>query len=118
MPEIRAENLCYCGHDCARCITYLATQKDDDALREQSRKFYKEEFGQDIPLKEFHCMGGRSEDVFVLCRECPFRKCCRERGLETCSSCAEYPCEMLAAYQAKYVNQCNQGDENSSETET
>ncbi len=23
---------CYCGHDCARCVTYIATQKNDDKL--------------------------------------------------------------------------------------
>lgn len=32
---------CYCGHDCSRCITYIATQNDDDTLREQSQRFYK-----------------------------------------------------------------------------
>ena len=24
---------CYCGHDCAKCITYIATQTNDDNLR-------------------------------------------------------------------------------------
>ena len=29
------ELLCYCGHDCARCLTYLATINDDEDLRKQ-----------------------------------------------------------------------------------
>ena len=66
---------CYCGHDCTRCITYLATVKNDDELRKQSQQFYKNEFGLDIPLSEIHCMGGRSDDIFKLCRGCPWMKC-------------------------------------------
>lgn len=101
-------NLCYCGHDCAKCVTYLATKNNDDALREQPRRFYQEEFGQDIPLEQFNCSGGRSDDVFALCQQCPFKRCCKEKNVESCCECPEYPCKTLSDYQAQYVNQCNQ----------
>lgn len=29
-------DLCYCGHDCSKCITYIATQRNNDTLRRQS----------------------------------------------------------------------------------
>lgn len=106
--NIQDVKICYCGHDCARCITYLATQSSDDHLREQSRRFYRKEFGRDIPLEKFNCSGGKSDKVFEVCQDCPFRKCCREKGMESCSDCPEYPCESLSDYQAKYVNTCNQ----------
>ena len=99
---------CYCGHDCARCITYIATLRDDDNLRRQSQSFYKEQFGLDIPLKKFNCDGGRSKNVFELCKECPFKKCCIERGIDSCNKCSEYPCSEISDYQEKYVNKCNQ----------
>lgn len=99
---------CYCGHDCAKCVTYLATKNNDDTLREQSRRFYQEEFGQDISLEKFNCSGGRSDDVFELCQACPFKKCCMEKNVESCSECPQYPCKTLSDYQAKYVNRCNQ----------
>ena len=35
----KKECKCYCGHDCSRCVTYIATQTDDDSLREQSQSF-------------------------------------------------------------------------------
>lgn len=63
---------CYCGHDCARCITYIATLRNDENLRRQSQSFYIERFGLDIPLEKFNCEGGRSKNVFELCKECPF----------------------------------------------
>lgn len=99
---------CYCGHDCARCVTYIATQRNDDNLRRQSQSFYKERFGLDIPLEKFNCEGGRSKNVFELCKECPFVKCCKERSVDSCSKCPEYLCKEISDYQAKYVNKCNQ----------
>ena len=104
----KKECKCYCGHDCARCITYIATQKDDDNLRRQSQNFYKERFGLDIPLEKFNCEGGRSKNVFELCKGCPFVKCCKERSVDFCSKCPEYPCKEISDYQAKHVNKCNQ----------
>lgn len=100
--------LCYCGHDCTRCVTYLATIKNDDTLRIQSRQFYMDLFGLEIPLSDIRCMGGRSDDIFYLCKSCPWMKCAKEKGLSLCSGCAEYPCAPLSEYQAKYVNKCNQ----------
>ena len=102
------EPICYCGHDCSRCLTYLATISNDDDLRKQSQEFYKTEFGIDIPLEEIHCLGGRSKDIFYLCKECPFIKCCKEHSIEMCCDCPKYPCQNIKEYQEKYVNKCNQ----------
>lgn len=104
----KKECKCYCGHDCSRCVTYIATQTDDDTLREQSRRFYKEQFGKEIPLEKFNCWGGRTDKVFDFCQDCPFRKCCIERNISSCNLCPEYPCIVLKDYQIKYVNKCNQ----------
>ena len=106
--ELSGNLLCYCGHDCAKCVTYLATKYDDDHLRERSQSFYKEQFGLELPLEAFHCMGGRAEDVFESCRHCPFARCCKAHKVCFCRDCPEYPCADIAAYQAQYVNRCNQ----------
>jgi len=100
--------LCYCGHDCARCVTYRATIENNDELRRQSQKFYCEEYGREIPLEQINCTGGRTDGIFHLCKECPWMKCCRERVIDACSECPEYPCPPLAEYIGKYVNKCNQ----------
>ena len=99
---------CYCGHDCAKCVTYLATKNDDNCLKTQAQSFYKAEFGMEIPLDKMSCHGGRTDEIFELCRDCPFSKCCRERNISACNKCPEYPCGMLEKYQQKYVNKCNQ----------
>ena len=99
---------CYCGHDCSKCVSYIATQTNNEDLRRQAQSFYKESFGLDIPLEKFYCDGGRSKNVFELCKECPFKKCCIEHGIDACSKCSEYPCKDISDYQEKYVNKCNQ----------
>ena len=99
---------CYCGHDCSKCVTYIATQTNNDDLRRQAQSFYKESFGLDIPLEKFYCDGGRSKNVFELCKECPFKKCCIEHGIDACSKCSEYPCKDISDYQEKYINKSNQ----------
>lgn len=30
--------------------------------------------------------------------DCPFRKCCREKGLRFCYECSEFPCDVLEKY--------------------
>lgn len=101
------EMTCFCGHDCSRCVTYLATAGDDDELRRQSKQFYENFFNRDISLCDFNCYGGRSGTVFSLCQECPFSKCCREKNIHSCNEC-EKQCEMFKDYQKKYVNKYNQ----------
>ncbi len=101
-------DFCYCGHDCSKCVTYIATQKNDDNLRRQSQSFYTEKFGLDIPLEKFNCNGGRSDKVFELCKDCPIVECCEQHDVDSCSKCPEYPCKEISDYQKKYVNRCNQ----------
>lgn len=99
---------CFCGHDCTRCKTYLATVRGDESLRRESQQFYKKEFRLDIPLSDLRCYGGRSDQSMRLCRDCPWARCAKKRGLFACTDCGEYPCKALAEYQDKYVNRCNQ----------
>lgn len=98
---------CFCGHDCARCLTYLATISDDEETRRKSQRFYMDEFGFNIPLEKLRCLGGRSGDLFYLCKGCPWMKCAKEKGLSACSEC-EHPCKPLSEYRDRYVNKYNQ----------
>jgi hypothetical protein len=97
---MKSPGQCYCGHDCSRCLVYLSTINDDAAMREESFQFYNGK----IPLEKIRCMGGRSDDIFEACLECPFMKCCEERGYYSCKECPEYPCETLAPFIEKNVN--------------
>ena len=101
----------FCGHDCSRCITRLASVRNDPALRERARRFYESEFGIAMSPEELRCFGCRSGETLRLCRDCPWKACCRKRGVDACAACPDYPCRAFAAYEAKYVNRCNQTEE-------
>jgi hypothetical protein len=98
---------CFCGNDCSRCVTYLATAHDDDTLRRQAQEFYRNFIKREIPLCKIQCRGGRSDDVFCLCQDCPFAKCCKNRGISSCGEC-KAQCRTYLDYKEKYVNQYNQ----------
>jgi len=99
--------ICCCGHDCSKCRVYRATITNDDAMRDESVRFYKAQFNMDIPSEKMRCLGGRSEEIMEACLECPFKKCCEEKGLYTCSQCPQ-PCETFTGYAEKYINKYNQ----------
>ena len=86
----------YCGINCANCPTYLATQKEDDELRRQVQKNYKNNFKMDIKLEDVNCDGCNSDEkVFFFCSTCRVRKCAREKNYENCAYCEEYICRKL-----------------------
>ena len=36
--------------------------------------------------------------MFLYCRVCPFKACTRERGLEGCHQCPDWPCEHVEGF--------------------
>lgn len=83
--------IAYCGLDCAACDAYLATVRDDPALRERTAKLWSELNHADIRPEDIRCEGCREDGVkTAFCnRLCPIRKCARQRGAATCGGCAE-----------------------------
>ena len=104
--------VCCCGHDCARCKVFRATVAQYDWEREtllqDAVAFYQTTFGQQLSMVELHCLSGNSDEMMAGCLACPFMACCKEKGLRACRECHEYPCRMLAGYEAQYVNKVNQ----------
>jgi len=107
--EVLAEELCrpmvtdpcYCGHDCGRCMVRCGDRRAAD--------FYRRKMGITLTQEELYCRGGRSESVMKLCRECPMRNCCRNKGIHSCIDCTE-PCRTYLEYTAEYVNKTGQID--------
>ena len=106
--EIPNVLICYCGHDCSKCLTFRATLFNDEAMRKRSAYFYKAEFNQDLPLQSLYCLSGKSDEIMEGCHQCPYMKCCKENNLDSCSDCSDYPCKMIEWYLEKYVNKVNQ----------
>ena len=89
-----------CGLVCSECPAYIATQKNDDALRAETAKKWSEMFKADIKASDINCDGCQSESprLFNYCATCEIRKCAREKKVSTCAACPEYSCQKLDAF--------------------
>lgn len=104
--------VCFCGHDCGRCLVYLATVTDKPETaaeyRNQAQAFYRDTMHMEIPTGKLVCLGGHSDTVMEACLACPFRKCCQDRNIDRCRDCPDYPCAEIADYEKQWVNKANQ----------
>lgn len=85
----------YCGANCSKCITYLATQNNDFELIKRAKNFYKDVFKIDLPLDVIHCGGCRSKNKIslrIIDKFCHYDTCTNTKRVLSCLSCYEYPC--------------------------
>ena len=87
----------YCGISCSDCGAYIATQKNDDALRAKTAKEWSEKFKIDVKASDMNCDGclSNSQRLVQHCSVCDVRKCAREKKVQSCAFCDSYPCEKL-----------------------
>jgi Protein of unknown function (DUF3795) len=97
--------IAYCGLTCQTCPIYLATRqekKEEQArMRAEIIKLCKDNYGINYMLEDItDCDGCQTEGerLFSSSKNCPIRKCARERELENCAYCTEYACGKLEAF--------------------
>lgn len=81
----------YCGLDCETCDAFIATQNDDQALREKTAKQWAELNNAPILPAHINCEGCRADGVkTVYCESlCAIRQCALKKGVATCGDCGE-----------------------------
>ncbi|MBN2210736.1 MAG: DUF3795 domain-containing protein [Sedimentisphaerales bacterium] len=101
----------YCGLYCGLCSQKNRTPKQAAALRDTMRKDAWEYFGPNIEgFTDFWSFLDRlAEGSSNCCREgncgapfCSIRKCAREKGVDVCVFCAEYPCRRIKSIAKGY----------------
>ena len=95
----------YCGLDCETCDAYLATIRDDQALREKTAKLWAALNNAPILPEHINCEGCRAEGMkTVYCESlCEIRQCAREKGAATCGDCPDWEtCQTLAPVLSGY----------------
>ncbi len=84
-----------CGLVCNDCIAFIATQKNDDKLREKVVEAWSTE-EEPLRLEDVDCDGCTEEKrLHSFCRVCEVRKCGLQRTIENCAYCNEFPCKKL-----------------------
>ncbi len=61
--------IAFCGIDCERCGNYL---------------------------KNMNCLGCRREEDMIA--DCDLRQCCKEKSINSCAECAEFPCGRITSF--------------------
>lgn len=104
---MREPGLGYCGLGCERCPVFVATARNDDALRRETAERWSALYGEylaelgrrELETDDMRCGGCRSTNLFVGCSICAIRTCARERAVGSCADCSAYrDCEALSGF--------------------
>jgi hypothetical protein len=98
--------LACCGLQCEGCPVFIATLKNDDALRQKTAREWTKLFAdfmskKELAVEDMNCQGCQSENGcrFIGCQDCIIRKCCEGKNFSTCAECAEYEsCPMINGF--------------------
>ena len=111
--EKESELIAYCGIYCRLCDYYTGRIRDSvkDLLEivkshselklfaDTAKAFDFENF-----VKGLEWLSNETSPCIGGCRggggwgDCPFRKCCIEKGLKFCFECEDFPCDMVKQY--------------------
>ena len=82
-----------CGLFCPSCTLFIATKEEPERLKRLAVNLNQ-------TLEESHCEGCRSKNKTTYCQNCKMIECTRQKGIEFCGECEEYPCEEIKTFQA------------------
>ena len=93
-----------CGLDCFNCQFFLA-RKDQEAMREVERLSKR----LSIPVETMLCSGCRNHNgqiplqkhIFGEAHRCAAYECFKDKGLNFCGDCEQFPCDKLHPYADK-----------------
>jgi hypothetical protein len=83
-----------CGDNCSYCPRYVATQKGggDELVKVKELWVRLGLRSPNFPAEDLSCHGCLPENN---CAYSELRQCVRQRNIENCGSCEEYPCERI-----------------------
>lgn len=84
-----------CGLFCKGCGVYISTQENNqENLQRLAARM-------NIPVEEMPCNGCRTEVRTAFCKNCHMIKCAKEKGVDFCGECKDYPCAEIKDFQSK-----------------
>jgi hypothetical protein len=94
------EIIAYCGLVCSNCPTFIATQNDDDSVREKTAALLSDKYGLNFKPEEINCDGclSKGKRLIGYCNTCEVRKCTITKSAKNCSICDNQPCEKLRKF--------------------
>ena len=85
-----------CGLYCGACGVYLSTRDGNTKFRDILAHLYGSK------PEETACLGCMQPDppecLYGFCKQCPIRDCVREKGLDSCHACGDWPCLYIGSF--------------------
>jgi hypothetical protein len=78
-----------CGLYCGVCGIYVATRDNNEKFKEKLAPVYG------AKPEDLVCDGCLSQRVWAYCQACPIKSCCRDKKIEGCHQCNEFPCRFI-----------------------
>ncbi|NHJ31557.1 MAG: DUF3795 domain-containing protein [Asgard group archaeon] len=92
MVKSEDEMIGYCGYNCHLC----AARSDDINVRRKLVEAWRKYLGhQHYTVENVACEGCTSEGNKIADKQCETRPCAREKCLESCARCDEFPCNKM-----------------------
>jgi hypothetical protein len=99
MVEINENLLAPCGLYCRVCSIYIAHRDKNEKFKKALMKVYKPFIKG---MEDLKCMGCLSDkEVFPVCKSCPIKDCTRQKGIQGCHECEEFPCKFIENFPIK-----------------
>ena len=87
-----------CGLYCGACIIRSAVKKNDPQLIQRIADGLAVYLGHPVGVEDVECEGCLSGVRAAPCRDCEIRDCATERGVDWCSQCDDFPCQLITGF--------------------
>jgi len=82
----------YCGYNCYLC----AARSDDVYIRQKMVDTWRKYLGhENYTAENVACEGCKSKGDKIADKNCKARPCARDKGLESCAQCDDFPCNKV-----------------------
>jgi hypothetical protein len=83
--------IAYCGLNCAECDAFIATQNNDQSLREKTAAEWTKKFGFNFVPDMINCSSCKGDGVHAgHCFQCEMRKCTSGKKVTNCGVCSDF----------------------------
>ena len=103
------EHMGMCGLNCSVCAAFIATENNNDSLREKTAKEWTKKYVESnnnkpaLKAEDINCTGCLSDGPkYLYCSQCKIRQCCLEKGIKNCKECDSYKCDDLIELQSHF----------------
>ncbi|NLI17080.1 MAG: DUF3795 domain-containing protein [candidate division Zixibacteria bacterium] len=84
-----------CGKICLNCAIFIATTTGDNLKKSEIASGLSIQQNKKIKPSSINCWGCGAPDRSCMNRDCYFRGCAHDRGLEYCYRCPKFECNKL-----------------------